>query len=86
MDKEGKGIDSKLLIAGFVGGVAGLILGAFIWGNKDGENLIILGSNENLPQDIKGALGAVYSKINNEGYVIKSIYLKNQNHGKDKIG
>ncbi len=40
MDKEGKGIDSKLLIAGFVGGVAGLILGAFIWGNKDGENPI----------------------------------------------
>jgi uncharacterized protein YoxC len=40
MAKKEKSMESKLLIAGVVGGVAGLILGAFIWGNKDGENPI----------------------------------------------
>jgi hypothetical protein len=40
MAKAEKSMDSKLLIAGVVGGVAGLMLGAYIWGNKDGENPI----------------------------------------------
>ncbi|MEJ2113427.1 MAG: alpha-glucuronidase family glycosyl hydrolase [Flavobacteriaceae bacterium] len=76
--------DSKTIKVAFDESKRGLsgLLGSklLLQGNKDGENLLILGSNENLPQDIKGALGAVYNKINNEGYVIKSIYLKNQNH------
>lgn len=40
MSKEEKNINSKLLIAGVVGGVAGLVLGAYIWGEKDGKNPI----------------------------------------------
>lgn len=35
-----KNENSKLLMAGIVGGVAGLMLGAFIWGKNDGENPI----------------------------------------------
>jgi hypothetical protein len=38
MAKKEKSMDSKLLIAGVVGGVAGLLIGAYIWSKKDGEN------------------------------------------------
>jgi hypothetical protein len=38
MAKEKNNIDTKLIIAGVAGGVAGLLLGAYIWGKKDGEN------------------------------------------------
>lgn len=35
-----KSENSKLVIAGVVGGVAGLLLGAYIWGKNDGKNPI----------------------------------------------
>jgi hypothetical protein len=40
MAKEKNNIDTKLIIAGVAGGVAGLMLGAYLWANKDSENPI----------------------------------------------
>lgn len=62
-------------------GLSGLLGMQFLFqGNETGKNLLILGSKEKLHDDIKGVLGAVYGNINNEGYIIKSVYFKNQNH------
>lgn len=35
-----KSENSKLVIAGVVGGIAGLMLGAYIWGKNEGKNPI----------------------------------------------
>ncbi|HMC00729.1 MAG TPA: alpha-glucuronidase family glycosyl hydrolase [Flavobacteriaceae bacterium] len=72
-------------------GLSGLLASEFLLLENNSENnLLLLGSMKDLPEDIKGVLGAVYGKINDEGYIIKSIFYKNQNHtvvtGKTDIG
>ncbi|MBB4804702.1 alpha-glucuronidase [Flavobacterium nitrogenifigens] len=43
-----------------------------------GENNLIIGSELNLSSEIKSELKADFEKINNEGFIIKSISLKNR--------
>src|SRR5690606_38420319 len=56
----------------------------------DSENLIIIGSKDNLDREIAKLLNNDFDKINNEGFIIKMINLKKKNHivitGKTDIG
>ncbi|HEX8017717.1 MAG TPA: alpha-glucuronidase family glycosyl hydrolase [Flavobacterium sp.] len=55
-----------------------------------GENKIILGSKSSLSSEIQKAVGSDFDKINDEGFIIKSISLNNKKHilitGKNDIG
>lgn len=54
------------------------------------ENTLILGSKSSLDQEIQKNLNEDFSAINDEGYLIKTIQLKNKNHilitGKTDVG
>ncbi|HRA73778.1 MAG TPA: alpha-glucuronidase family glycosyl hydrolase, partial [Flavobacterium sp.] len=58
--------------------------------NVDTENVLIFGSKSSLNGDILKNVNNDFEKINNEGYIIKTIKLKNKNHilitGKTDVG
>lgn len=66
-----KNENSKLLIAGVVGGVAGILLGAYIWGKNDGKNPIsgklktIVKAIEQLEQINTDDANSLKEKLNN---------------------
>lgn len=55
-----------------------------------GENKIIVGSKSSLSTEIQKAVGSDFDKINDEGFIIKSISLNNKKHilitGKKEVG
>ena len=55
-----------------------------------GENKIIVGSKSSLSTEIQKAVGSNFDKINDEGFIIKSISLNNKKHilitGKKEVG
>nr|WP_315241538.1 alpha-glucuronidase family glycosyl hydrolase [uncultured Flavobacterium sp.] len=55
-----------------------------------GDNKIILGSKSSLSTEIQKAVGSDFDKINDEGFIIKSISLNNKKHilitGKKEVG
>lgn len=54
------------------------------------DNTLIIGSKDNLPKEISNVIGNKYEQINEEGFIIKTILLNNNNHiiitGKTDIG
>lgn len=58
--------------------------------NIEAENVLILGSKTSLNQDISKNLNKEFEQINNEGYIIKTIQIKNKKHilitGKTDVG
>jgi alpha-glucuronidase len=58
--------------------------------NIDTENVLIFGSKSSLNEDILKNLNNEFEKINDEGYIIKTIKLKNKSHilitGKTDVG
>jgi hypothetical protein len=84
MHKEEKNIDTKLLIAGVVGGVAGLLLGAYIWGKKDGENPISV-RLKSIASAIEQLEGINTSDANSLKEKLKSLLVNiNEKYGKSE--
>ncbi|TRX16038.1 alpha-glucuronidase family glycosyl hydrolase [Flavobacterium franklandianum] len=48
--------------------------------NIEAENVLILGSKTSLNEAISKSLNKEFEQINNEGYIIKTIQIKNKNH------
>jgi len=79
-----KNENSKLLMAGIIGGVAGLMLGAYIWGENDGENPIS-GKIKSIVKAIEQLEGINTDDANSLKEKLKDIVLTlKENNGKSE--